>query len=440
MIGAGIASEFRNDLAELGVGAGDHGFSITYDIPVDAADLDEIEVFATSPSGEVLRLERAPAGVSPSMPVAVVDADDAVTDRASRAAEAELELRALPSGGGARPNPAPAVAGPRHDPVASAEQAEREFQRLTGEAVDAAMEPEIAAEVPAVAEPAEAERPSGGPIIAATFLRRDGNGDDGSDEIGMMVRRAPPQWDKLKIFVLGAARSGTSAMFSALTDVLELPGFGESHVIPAFQRMIYQLRVYVELFKQNPEDIMIKRMGSSGIEALLHQYARDFYWTSYDGAGFVDKTPTGEAIFGGPLLEEIFPDAHLVVMRRTGIEVVTSFRIKFSSAFEEACQAWADAMSGILRARPICRRMMEIDQYEMANAPLITGRKLAQFLGRMDKADALGRYFASTRVEKSSTHDWSQRQTLDDVNWSLQDKETFLRICCPMMDAFGYPM
>lgn len=185
---------------------------------------------------------------------------------------------------------------------------------------------------------------------------------------------------------------------------------------------------------------MIKRLDRDDLENTLHRYVRALYWTTFEGKGFVDKTPTGEAIYGAPLIEEIFPDCHLVVMRRTGIEVVKSFRIKFSADFAEACRAWNEAMTGILHARPLCQRMIEVDQFDMANSPFATGHQLAAWLGRPEKADELSRYFASSRVEKSSTHDWGKRLTLSDVDWSPQEKDIFVRICGPMMDAFGYPM
>jgi hypothetical protein len=251
---------------------------------------------------------------------------------------------------------------------------------------------------------------------------------------------AGPVVSNLQVFVLGAARSGTSALFTAISEVFGLPGYGESHVVPAFQRMIHQLRQYVEIFDNNPEDIMIKHMGAGPVEALLFDYIRRFYRETYKGGGFVDKTPTGEAIYGAPLIEAIFPDAYLITTRRTGIEVVQSFRLKFSSDFADACLAWAEAMSGILHARTRCQRMIEIDQFDMANQPERTGRRIAAWLGYPEYGEALGRFFARERIEKSSTHDWSRRQTLADVDWSPTEKATFARICGRMMETFDYAM
>jgi hypothetical protein len=438
VIGAGAASEFREDLLLLGFGQGDHGFTIAFDIPVNPGDLDLIEIVAIAPDQTMHRLALRPqAGAPPDKPALDEAASDATeTAPAARAAEP-----------GNTPAP-PHLAGPRHDPASRAAEAERDFEALTGGSIGSnpAAHPTPAA---TEAGPHDTGPHDTGPhdtgaaaVEATAFLPRRDPTSPGPIAIpgAAALHAAPDTWTEPKLFVLGAARSGTSAMFSALTDVLGVPGFGESHVIPAFQRMVYQLRLYTDLFAAQDEDIMIKRMDRPDLEHALHQYARNFYWTTFDGKGFVDKTPTGEAIYGAPLIEEIFPDSHLIVMRRTGIEVVKSFRLKFAADFTKACRAWAEAMTGILHARPLCTRMMEVDQFEMANSPFETGHTLATWLGRPDKADALARYFASTRVEKSSTHDWSQRLTLSDVDWSPQEKDIFVRTCGPMMDAFGYAM
>ena len=39
----------------------------------------------------------------------------------------------------------------------------------------------------------------------------------------------------LQVFIVGAPRSGTSILFYAMSKVLLLPGFGESHVMPLFR-------------------------------------------------------------------------------------------------------------------------------------------------------------------------------------------------------------
>ncbi|HVH79872.1 MAG TPA: hypothetical protein VM782_10805, partial [Stellaceae bacterium] len=42
----------------------------------------------------------------------------------------------------------------------------------------------------------------------------------------------------LKVFIVGPPRSGTSILYLAMQQVFDLPGYGESHVVPAIQRAI----------------------------------------------------------------------------------------------------------------------------------------------------------------------------------------------------------
>ncbi len=378
-VGSARADDARPDLAERGIGQGDHGFDIAITIAIKPEDAEAVEVQVIGPDGERHLLALL----------------------ASREEQDKI-IRPAPAAPPVPPAPVnDLLAGRTSDP---------------GSEIDPFADLDLTREArPAAAPPApEATAPSAG---------------IGAANVG-----------ELKIFVLGAARSGTSALFTALSTVFGLPGYGESHVIPAFQRMIHQLRQYVEIFDSNPEDIMIKHMGAAPVEALLFGYVRELYRDTYKGSGFVDKTPTGEAIYGAPLIESIFPEAYLVATRRNGIEVVQSFRLKFSTDFADACLAWSEAMSGILHARARCQNLIEIDQFDMANQPERTGRRIAAWLGFPEHGAALGQFFARERIEKSSTHDWSRRLTLADVDWTPAEKATFTRICGRMMEQFEYTM
>jgi hypothetical protein len=242
----------------------------------------------------------------------------------------------------------------------------------------------------------------------------------------------------LKVFIVGAPRSGTSILFLALNKVLTLPGFGESHVMPAFQRMIHQFRLYHNTLKNVNEEVLIKHLSRSSLETYLFEYVRDFYIKEHKSGSCVDKTPTDEAAHGLPLVETIFPDAKLIATKRTGVEVVNSYVRKFHSSFPDACATWANTMLGIRLARGQCRNLLEVDQFDIANDPHGTATRIVQHLGRPTFAGPLGAFFAAERVEKSSTHDWSGRLTLADVDWTTEQKRQFVQICGTEMRNFGY--
>jgi hypothetical protein len=244
----------------------------------------------------------------------------------------------------------------------------------------------------------------------------------------------------LKVFVVGAPRSGTSILLYALKEVFDLPGFGESHVIPVFQRMVHPMRVYLESFTTLNDPVMVKTLSRARLEQCLFEFVRAFYRETFPGDRWVDKTPTGEAVFGLPLIESIFPDVRLIVTKRNGIEVVGSHVKKFNSSFEEACLSWVNAMKGLLHARGICRNLLEVDQYEFLNVPEQVSERIARHLSALDRAGKLASYLLNHRVESSSTHDSGTRLRLADTNWSGADRELFKLRCAEMMTTFGYEL
>ncbi len=242
----------------------------------------------------------------------------------------------------------------------------------------------------------------------------------------------------LKVFIVGAPRSGTSILLFALKDVFGLPGYGESHVIPAFQRMVHQFRAYMSGFNNISDPMMLKQLSKEALEQYLFDFVRKFYDENYPDGRWVDKTPTGEAVFGLPLIETIFPDARSIMLKRNGIEVVNSHLKKFKSTFDDACLSWLNAMKGLSHARGGCKNLLEVDQFDFQNAAERVSLQIATHLGMPERADALSSYFLKNRVEGSSTHDPTKRLTLADMDWSPEQKEIFKRQCGAAMQVFGY--
>jgi hypothetical protein len=241
-----------------------------------------------------------------------------------------------------------------------------------------------------------------------------------------------------KVFIVGAPRSGTSILVFALKDVFGLPGYGESHVMPAFQRMIHHLRAYTNGFAGIPDPIMLKKLNRPELERYLFDYIRGFYGKSFPEGSWIDKTPTGEAVFGLPLIEAVFPTARLIATKRNGIEVVVSHLKKFNSSFDEACHSWLNAMKGLVHARDGCKNLLEVDQFELSNNTREISQKIAAHLGAEARADRLADYLGSHQVERSSTHDSKNRLRLADTSWSVAEREKFRALCGEMMASFGY--
>src|SRR5215472_345933 len=94
-----------------------------------------------------------------------------------------------------------------------------------------------------------------------------------------------------QVFIAGAPRSGTSILVFALKEVFGLPGFGESHVMPAFQRMVHHLRAYNNGFVNITAPIMLKKLNRQGLETYLFDYIHNFYAELFPKGRWIDKTP-----------------------------------------------------------------------------------------------------------------------------------------------------
>jgi hypothetical protein len=244
----------------------------------------------------------------------------------------------------------------------------------------------------------------------------------------------------LQVFILGPARSGTSITYFAMREVFDLPGAGESHVIPIFARIIHSFYTHLESFRDTQTDVLARSLDTADFRRHVLQYIRDFYQSVYLADRWVDKTPGDEAIFGALLIRQAFPSAKLICTKRSGVEVVESFRVKFSSSFETACHAWAGAMNALLAMREISPGILEVDQFDIANSPGMVAQQIADHLGMPERKNALTAFFRDKRTDQLSSHDWRQRLTTVDAGWTDEERGTFLRLCGELMHKFGYPI
>jgi hypothetical protein len=247
-----------------------------------------------------------------------------------------------------------------------------------------------------------------------------------------------------KVFIAGAPRSGTSILLFAIKAIFDLPGYGESHVMPAINQMIHSFYLYKRQFegveKSVATQIMLKQVSLEAIREPLFQYVRDLYRKNFPDERWVDKTPSPPGIYALPIVEEIFPDARLIVTKRSGIEVVTSHVKKFSSSFDVACDIWLSAMSGLTKIQSLCRNLIVIDQYDFSNATDQVARMIAVHIGDSERVDDLAQFLRTEYVERSSAHDWSKRLQLQDTSWSDDQKGIFRTKCGDLMDKLGYEM
>lgn len=241
------------------------------------------------------------------------------------------------------------------------------------------------------------------------------------------------------MFILGPARSGTSITYHAMREVFDLEGRGEGHVFPIFQRIIHEYYGYVLEFSKS-SGVLANQLDTASFREHMYRFLRTFYLNAYPAGSWVDKTPGSEALVGAELILAAFPTAKILATRRTGVEVVQSFRQKFARSFEDACRVWADCMRASQMVHERGFPILDLDQFDLTNHPGDAAARIAAFLGRPDREGALAQFFQERRVEKSSSHDWRRRLTLADVDWTDEERALFVDICGDWMRRLDYPM
>ena len=440
-IASAVADQAREDLQALGYGDGGYGFVAPLTIAVAGGDLGDLKTFALPADGEPIPLANArlvtivteapsPAPVAPTEPAApTADRDDALAD-----IFAEIERNAAPAPA-AEAAPKPAAPPRKRKAPAAAEPPSPSAVDPAQDILAAKKADDIEAMLADLAPGRGREAPPPAIPDAAAQLFAD---------LARAAEPAAPVVPRtegpLRVFVIGSPRSGTSVLLRAMHEIFGLPAHGESHVIPAVAHAVHHLRQYFERFETQSEDLLIKLLPVDVIAEAIYANIRSFYAGTYGEGGFADKTPSDEAIYSVGVIPAIFPDAHIIMTRRSGVEVVESYRKKFKAGFRDACENWVRVMEGILRARTLSIPLLEVDQFDFTNATADVSARIAEFLGQPERAAALTEFLSTSREDKLSAHDWSQRMTLTNAPWSKDEKALFAELCGPLMDAFGYPM
>ena len=250
--------------------------------------------------------------------------------------------------------------------------------------------------------------------------------------------------DSYPVFVVGAARSGTSAMAQALAKATRYMGFAEGHVLDIAIRVGNAVEQHLErksiwIRPMDRGGFHLGRMPNARFEAATVEFLRSLsadFTTPY----WMDKTPTYQMVASVPLLAEAWPKARFLFMKRRGLENVRSRLRKFlGQNFTQACKDWALIMSGWRNVRnSIPGRFLEVDQYDMATDPALTAERISSLLELVPKeAEGLrdclsGEHPEATGVPQDIVGDVSE------LGWSDENLNQFREICGPEMSAYDY--
>ena len=101
--------------------------------------------------------------------------------------------------------------------------------------------------------------------------------------------------DERPIFVLGAARSGSSILTLGLTQGAGIPGLNESQVFPLLNQLLRTVDDYFDKldasYVANTEAHLIAKLSKQGLENRLVDIFREVHKEIYQDYTWVDKTP-----------------------------------------------------------------------------------------------------------------------------------------------------
>ena len=247
------------------------------------------------------------------------------------------------------------------------------------------------------------------------------------------------------IFVIGPARSGTSAISLGLTRGAGLPGYNEGHVFPLLDQLCQTIDDYYASFDEEALKRAVILIGSLDPVALKDHVASWFVRLIKEQLGaevWVDKTPDERMLRAVPRIAELYPQARFIFAKRRGIENVMSRLRKFPErSFEQHCMLWAASMEQwrLARAQVSKDYYIEIDQHDVALYPEDTARRLGAFLGLgSDQIDKISRFWLTQRPEQTKTPQDYRYIGLDEAGWTEEEKALFVRVCGPAMEQYGY--
>ena len=263
------------------------------------------------------------------------------------------------------------------------------------------------------------------------------------------LRTDPTQWP---VFVLGAARSGTTAIAQALLTIPKYDGAAEDHLLELYHTLLAAVRsqyarieearaLYPEIDHKAVSNIMIDWVPEEFFINAIRETFINLVQQVFDGPHWMVKTPNSATISACPFFREIWPNARFIFMKRRGIENISSRARKFHvESFSSHCSAWAGAMDTWAKARPrLAGAAIEIDQRALARDPRRAAAVIAEFLG-LDSAEMEHLAYALRRRPEQTSEVFGALCRPEDLGWSEQQWKMFSDTCGPMMEMFGYSM
>lgn len=245
------------------------------------------------------------------------------------------------------------------------------------------------------------------------------------------------------VFILGAVRSGTTAIMHALAKSTRYIGPGEGHLLDMLAHMFLVIRkTYADrrsiwemgldaMITKVPESFLLDSVRHAGVE-LAQALFPDRYW--------FDKTPTPAMVAATPILKAIWPEARFIFMQRRAIENILSRQRRFpGESFDHQCRDWTQTMENWELVRDhLGSSAIAIEHLAMARHPEIVAKMVGLLLSLSEPEELSLRQDLATARPERTAENFAALHALDLLPWTTAQIDSFRQICGPTMDRFGY--
>lgn len=245
------------------------------------------------------------------------------------------------------------------------------------------------------------------------------------------------------IFIIGAARSGTSVITTALRNGARIEGFHEGHFLTLLYITLFQIDRFFESRHQVIDDKrhMIANINKTEFEEVLINEFRNAAESLHKEKIWVDKSPDPRMIKCVPYLKRAWPNAKFIFAKRRGIENLTSRMKKFPHvSFDKHCLIWKDCMESWLKVRDLVKDCsIEIEQREISLNPQEISAKLGAFLSlEQDKINRISEIFSTERPQNTGGKEQELSISLSETGWTSSEIESFKNHCSDINRKYGY--
>ncbi len=249
--------------------------------------------------------------------------------------------------------------------------------------------------------------------------------------------------EQAPVFILGAARSGTSAILQGLLASADFAGEEEGHLFDVVEPMLKAVEgFYADRYDewQTDRNTALSRVPVDFMLAHIRRTVISVAKSLYPVERWLDKTPRPQSINCAPLFKELWPRSKFVFSKRRGLENIRSRLIKFPGiSFLDHCKDWAVSMNAWLYVRHILGdSAIEIDQFDLICDPVGSAHRIGQHVVLSEQGLSL---FASSLINERPERTTSRLAvavTRGDLGWSDDQHKIFDEICGALMDKYEY--